>query len=154
MPIRKVFRQRNSVGLMSQRHDSASQRIILLGVYRDQSVQFNRWSMMSSRLTPDIALAELADHPGSFKTLFEHGSMQVEIYQPDKVDLQTPHTRDELYVVISGTGWFMNGEDRHRFVPGQVLFVPAGVEHRFVDFTDDFATWVFFYGPEGGEAQK
>ena len=34
---------------------------------------------------------------------------------------------------------------------GEALFVPAGVEHRFEDFTDDFAAWVVFYGPEGGE---
>ena len=33
------------------------------------------------------------------------------------------------------------------------LFVPAGVEHRFEDFTDDLAVWVVFYGPEGGEAE-
>jgi len=32
-----------------------------------------------------------------------------------------------------------------------MLFVPAGVEHRFENFSDDFATWVIFYGPEGGE---
>ena len=31
------------------------------------------------------------------------------------------------------------------------LFVPAGVVHRFEDFGDDFATWVFFYGPQDGE---
>ena len=24
--------------------------------------------------------------------------------------------------------------------------------HRFVDFSDDFGTWVVFWGPEGGEA--
>jgi len=35
--------------------------------------------------------------------------------------------------------------------PGDLLFVPAGIVHRFEDFTDDFATWVMFYGPEGGE---
>jgi hypothetical protein len=33
-----------------------------------------------------------------------------------------------------------------------VLFAAAGVAHRFENFTDDFAVWVFFYGPEGGEA--
>jgi mannose-6-phosphate isomerase-like protein (cupin superfamily) len=32
-----------------------------------------------------------------------------------------------------------------------VLFVPAGVEHRFENFTDDFTTWVIFYGQKGGE---
>jgi hypothetical protein len=36
-------------------------------------------------------------------------------------------------------------------LPGELLFVPAGVVHRFEDFSDDFATWVMFYGPEGGE---
>lgn len=45
----------------------------------------------------------------------------------------------------------MNGQERHYF--GDVLFVPAGVEHRFEDFSDDLAGWVVFYGPEGGEAR-
>ncbi len=36
---------------------------------------------------------------------------------------------------------------------GNVLFVPAGMEHRFENFRDDLAVWVFFYGPEGGEAE-
>ncbi len=30
-------------------------------------------------------------------------------------------------------------------------FVAAGVEHRFSKFSEDFSTWVFFYGPQGGE---
>jgi len=34
-----------------------------------------------------------------------------------------------------------------------MLFVPAGVAHRFDEFTADFCTWVMFYGPEGGEMQ-
>ena len=29
--------------------------------------------------------------------------------------------------------------------------VAAGAVHRFVDFSDDFQTWVVFWGPEGGE---
>lgn len=101
--------------------------------------------------TPD-ALRALDGTDSPFRVLFEHGTLQVEIYRPEGVDLQTPHTRDEVYVVISGTGTFLNGDARHPFGPGDFLFVPAGVEHRFEDFTEDFATWVFFYGPEGGEA--
>lgn len=35
------------------------------------------------------------------------------------------------------------------------IYRPVGVDkqqpHRFVEFTPDFATWVFFYGPDGGE---
>jgi hypothetical protein len=33
-------------------------------------------------------------------------------------------------------------------------FSPAGVPHLFEDFTDDFGTWVIFYGPEGGERPR
>ena len=108
---------------------------------------------MNKRLTPESALEALSlqtEQP--FLKLFEHGSLEVEIYKPVKEDHQTPHARDEVYVVISGSGEFINGGSRVPFSPGNVLFVPAGVEHRFVDFTDDFATWVFFYGPVGGEA--
>ena len=86
-----------------------------------------------------------------FVTLLEHGSMYVEYYAPVGKDLQTPHLQDELYIIISGDGTFFNKGERHPFKVGDVLFVPAGVEHRFEDFSDDFATWVVFYGPEGGE---
>ena len=83
--------------------------------------------------------------------IFEHGSLQVKMYRPSKQDPQRPHPRDELYVVARGSGWFVNGLARHAFATGDVLFVPAGAEHRFEQFTDDFCTWVVFYGPEGGE---
>jgi mannose-6-phosphate isomerase-like protein (cupin superfamily) len=101
----------------------------------------------------DWALSRLPGNSGeAWRTLFEHGSLEVEIYSPSGVDPQQPHDRDEVYVVISGTGFFVNGEERNVFNPGDLLFVPAGVVHRFEDFSDDFATWVMFYGPAGGEA--
>src|SRR5262249_15200033 len=91
--------------------------------------------------------------PGNLAApVLAHGTMIVEYYAPRPIDTQKPHTRDELYVIAAGTGWFVNGERRHRFGPHDVLFVPAGVVHRFEEFSDDFAAWVVFYGPEGGEA--
>jgi len=82
---------------------------------------------------------------------FRHGTLELGLYAPRGRDPQGPHTRDELYVVMRGAGWFVNGPTRTRFAPGDVLFVPAGVVHRFEEFTDDFVVWVVFYGPEGGE---
>jgi mannose-6-phosphate isomerase-like protein (cupin superfamily) len=80
-----------------------------------------------------------------------HGSMSVELYAPVATDPQMPHSQDELYFVISGTGEFVNGGERMSFSPGTVLFVPAGREHRFENFSEDFATWVVSWGPTGGE---
>lgn len=89
-----------------------------------------------------------------FVTLFEHGSLVVEVYAPRGVDLQKPHTRDEAYIVAKGTGEFVNGETRVSFEAGDFLFAAAGEAHRFENFTDDFAVWVLFYGPEGGEKKE
>lgn len=107
---------------------------------------------MVPRLSPEAALAELAAAGKEFVTLFRHGTLEVEVYRPNGVDRQKPHAKDEVYVVISGSGTFVVGGERRPFGPGEVLFAAAGVEHRFEDFTADFATWVFFYGPPGGES--
>lgn len=54
-------------------------------------------------------------------------------------------------MVIAGHGNFVCPGTRETFAPGDLRLVPAGVEHRFEEFSDDFSTWVVFYGPSGGE---
>jgi mannose-6-phosphate isomerase-like protein (cupin superfamily) len=85
------------------------------------------------------------------QTLFRHGTMEVRWWTPPMPDDQVPHRRDELYAVVQGTGWFVRAGDRIACGPGDLLFVAAGVEHRFEDCTPDFGTWVLFWGPQGGE---
>lgn len=104
------------------------------------------------RFTLDAALRALAgtEDPG-YAVLLEHGTLELGFYKPVGVDLQQPHDRDEVYVIQQGTGRFMLQDVRRPFEPGEVLFVPAGAVHRFEDFSEDFAAWVIFYGPAGGE---
>ena len=83
--------------------------------------------------------------------IFNHRTMEAELYQPDGIDTQTPHTRDEIYIVARGSGEFFNGEETINVSEGSFLFVPAEVEHRFLNFTEGFTVWVIFYGSEGGE---
>ena len=97
-------------------------------------------------------LAQLPSADGSrVAVALRHGTLLAELYAPRGGDPQKPHDRDEVYVIARGEGWFVNGAARHRFAPGDFLFVPAGVSHRFEDFSDDLAAWVLFYGPVGGE---
>jgi len=106
----------------------------------------------TTHLRPDTGLSRLPGPRGErFVELFRHGTLVVELYAPRGHDPQTPHTRDEIYVVARGRGTFFDGSSRASFQPGDLLFVAAGVPHRFEDFTDDLAVWVLFYGPEGGE---
>ena len=103
-------------------------------------------------LNPEWALDQLPGENGeAWRILLEHGTLRVEIYAPRGHDPQQPHSYDEVYVILSGTGFFLNGDERLPFKSGDLLFIPAGVIHRFEEFTDDFATWVMFNGPEGGE---
>jgi mannose-6-phosphate isomerase-like protein (cupin superfamily) len=83
--------------------------------------------------------------------IYQHGSLLLKLFAPHGTDPQQPHTRDEIYLVAQGRGWFVNGPRRQQFGPGDVMFVPAGVAHRFEDFSDDLTLWVVFYGPERGE---
>ncbi len=83
--------------------------------------------------------------------IFGHGSLELRWYAPHGVDHQVPHTRDEVYVVAAGHGWFNRAGDLVPFQAGDALFVRACVPHRFEDFSAECAAWVIFYGPEGGE---
>ncbi len=105
------------------------------------------------KISPEKVLEKLESAGAPFLEVFKHGTLAVEVYKPKKVDLQQPHDRDEVYIIISGSGTFLNDGRRSTVQSGDFLFVPAGIEHRFENFTDDFATWVIFYGPEGGEKQ-
>jgi mannose-6-phosphate isomerase-like protein (cupin superfamily) len=86
--------------------------------------------------------------------LWEHASLQVELYATRGADFQRPHARDEIYIVIQGRGDFLSRDERRPVGPGDFIFVEAEVPHRFENFSDDLALWLFFYGPEGGEAQR
>jgi mannose-6-phosphate isomerase-like protein (cupin superfamily) len=101
------------------------------------------------------ALARLPRAGGKrFETAFRHGSLQVEIFAPRIRDTQKPHDRDEVYVVLRGTGFYVNAGQRFAFRAGDVLFAAAGEVHHFEEFSEDFATWVFFYGADGGERPR
>lgn len=106
---------------------------------------------MKVRATIEEAKAAPIPEGRASSLLMEHGSMTLRYYAPRGRDPQTPHDQDEIYIVASGSGTFLMNGERVPFGPGDALFAPAGAEHRFEDFTDDFATWVVFYGPEGGE---
>ncbi len=104
-------------------------------------------------MTPEKALAAVASSKdGRYGVLREHGTMELGYYRPIGADDQEPHDQDEIYIVQTGTGVFQLGDERIEFAPGDALFVPAGVAHRFIEFSEDFGTWVIFWGQPGGES--
>src|SRR5258708_21781712 len=104
-----------------------------------------------------VALAEVLPRIPTVGTrsaeAFRHGSLLVKVYAPRGHDPQTPHKQDEIYIVMTGSSRFVTGAESRSFGPGDMLFVAAGVPHRFEYFSDDLVLWVVFCGPDGGEVR-
>ncbi len=63
-------------------------------------------------------------------------------------DPQQPHGEDEVYVVMRGRAQIRVGKEDQTVSEGSVVFVAAGVEHRFHDIAEDLAVLVVFAPPE------
>ena len=84
-------------------------------------------------------------------TVLQRGTLDVALSLPLRPNRQTPHAQDEIYVIIRGRGVLIHDGKREPFESGDLLFVAAGCEHQFEDFTEDSALWRVFYGPRGGD---
>jgi mannose-6-phosphate isomerase-like protein (cupin superfamily) len=76
---------------------------------------------------------------------FEKDGVSLVFFAPHGTDHQTSHEEDEFYFIVRGAGELVIAGERQAFVAGDVFFVTAGVEHRFENFSDDFATWAVFF---------
>ena len=64
-------------------------------------------------------------------------------------DPQEPHTEDEVYHVVGGRGRIRVGAEDRAVERGTMVFVEAGVDHRFHSIEDDLTVLVFFAPAEG-----
>ncbi len=73
-------------------------------------------------------------------------TLSMGLYQlpAEGVDPQGPHTEDEVYYIVRGAGQIRVGAEDRAVRAGSVVFVGAGVEHRFHSITEDLAILVFF----------
>src|SRR3569623_135934 len=103
-----------------------------------------------NKTPPPIALAaarQMPWKPGRSAEAFIDGDLEVRFTAGPTKGPQTPHARDELYIVAAGTARYRI-EDRVTAVgPGDLLFAAAHTAHGFEEFSDDFAIWIIFYGP-------
>lgn len=92
------------------------------------------------------------DAPNHFVEHVRVATMSVGTYNipASGLDDQTPHTEDEVYVILSGRGHFSGGGQTVAVGPGTTLFVPAEEEHRFHNVTEDLAVLVVFSPPYTG----
>lgn len=87
-------------------------------------------------------------------TVLQRGTLDVALSASAVPKRQTPHTQDEVYVVVRGSGFLVHDGERDPFEAGDLVFVAAGIEHQFEDLSDDFTVWRLFYGRQGGEVTE
>jgi len=83
--------------------------------------------------------------------LSQYGNLTFDIYKPKGVDKQLLHDKDEIYMVISGKGTLNCDQKRTNCNQGDIVFVPAGTEHHFENFSSDFCAWAVFSNPTGAK---
>lgn len=77
----------------------------------------------------------------------ENLSVGLAVWPMGSTDRQQPHKEDEVYYVISGRGTIRVGGEDRPVKPGSLLFVAAGIEHRFHDIEEDLRVLVFWAPP-------
>lgn len=105
--------------------------------------------MMRAHEVPDIdPHPRDADGHGYVDLLAsEKLSVGLAIWPSGSVDRQQPHQEDEVYYVISGRAAITVAGEQRSVKAGSLVFVAAGVEHRFHDIEEDLRVLVFWAPP-------
>ncbi|MEE1939570.1 cupin domain-containing protein [Streptomyces sp. TRM 70361] len=95
--------------------------------------------------------AERAANEGAYLQFLRERHMSVGLYALDRgqLDPQQPHRQDEVYFVASGRALITVGDETTQVARGSVVYVPAGVPHRFHHISEDLRVLVVFAPPEG-----
>ena len=81
-----------------------------------------------------------------YQCLLNEPGAQILVFAPRKTDHQTPHDRNEAYVAVSGSATLEIKGVAYPIEAGDVAWIPKNIPHRFTDISDDFVTWVMFFG--------
>ena len=66
------------------------------------------------------------------------------VLHPGEKDTQEPHSADELYYVIQGSGMMELGKTKKSIGQGSIVFVPAGMQHKFYGNSEDLVVLYVF----------
>jgi mannose-6-phosphate isomerase-like protein (cupin superfamily) len=89
----------------------------------------------------------------------ENGELYHEFFAADRIsvgvyvlksggtDPQTPHSEDEIYYIVSGSGAIEVAGEHRQVGAGTVVYVGAYVDHRFHSITEDLSVIVVFAPP-------
>ncbi len=93
-------------------------------------------------------VTELEDDENQFTEVLDKDSVTIEIGQYPKPSPKNPHTEDEVYYIVSGSGSIRVGDETYDVETGDVVFVEQGMEHDFFDIDEEITALTIFVGSE------
>ncbi len=93
-------------------------------------------------------IRELSDEDHQFAEVIEKESVTVEIGRYPASAPKNPHTEDEIYYIISGSGMIRVGDETYDVTTGDVVFVESGLEHDFFNIEEEITALTIFVGSD------
>jgi len=89
-----------------------------------------------------------------YHEFFRANRLSVGLYalEAGAADPQTPHTEDEIYYIVSGSGMIQVAGEDHPVGAGSVIYVDEQVDHRFHSITEELKIIVVFAPPRRSRA--
>ena len=81
-------------------------------------------------------------------------SVGLYILEAGATDPQSPHTEEEIYYIVSGSGMIQVGGEDRQVSAGSVIYVDEQVDHRFHSITEDLNIIVVFAPPRRSRAGR
>ena len=99
-----------------------------------------------ARHTVNELIAQADSENTAYLKFLDEASLSSGLYtlRKGQKDPQSPHLLDELYYVLEGQAKLQVSDKVYPALPGDVLFVPAHVEHKFIEIEEDLRLLVFF----------
>ena len=71
-------------------------------------------------------------------------SMGLYVLLAGGTDIQSPHTEDEVYYIVSGRAKILVASENRDVQAGSIIYVAKNVAHRFHSIEEDLTVLVFF----------
>ncbi len=99
-----------------------------------------------THVSTERLIAELEAEDEQFAEVLSTESVTVEIGQYPTSSPKNPHTEDEIYYIISGSGMIRVGDETYDVGAGDVVFVEQGLEHDFFNVDEEITALTIFVG--------
>ncbi|WP_251328520.1 cupin domain-containing protein [Haloplanus pelagicus] len=99
-----------------------------------------------THVSTEELIAALEEEDAQFAEVFSKESITLEIGKYPTSSPKNPHTEDEVYYIISGSGMIRVGEETYTVESGDVVFVERGLEHDFFNIDEEITALTIFVG--------